>query len=260
LRLGDLPRRAASAIDDSAWRIHAETSVANLPSIKREAPGMRTLVSALAFLIFLAMSAAAGDPPAKKDAPSSKKDEGGLKVGSNLPGTFHPYNVTGPHKQRFHCLISEHGLDPMVMIFCKNVDFADPLPNLLKRLDAAIDKKPDTSLGAFAVFLPDELPDTAGSNDQEQDKNNKNDDARLELAKKIEQNGSDMKLKHVILCLDNKSDVAKYKLADDNLITVVLYKRLKVVAVHALPKSDFTDAAVEKIMADVADKLSAKRK
>lgn len=221
---------------------------------------MRTLVSALAFVIFLAMSAAADDPPAKKEDKSSKKDEAGLKVGNNLPGTFHPYNVTGPHKQRFHCLISEHGLDPMVMIFYKNVDFGDPLPNLLKRLDAAIDKNTNIPLGAFAVFLPDDLPDTAGSNEKEQDANNKNDDARLELAKKVEQSASDMKLKHVILCLDNKSDVAKYKLQDDNLITVVLYTKLKVVAVHALPKSDFTDAAVEKIMADVADKFGAKKK
>lgn len=214
---------------------------------------MRTLVSTLAFLIFVVMSAAADDPPAKKDA-------AGLKVGSNLPGTFHPYNVTGPHKQRFHCLISEHGLDPMVMIFHKNADFGDPLPNLLKHLDAAIDKNPNSPFGAFAVLLPDELPDTAGSNEKEQNTNNKNDDARLEIAKKIEDKASDMKLKHVVLCLDNKSDVAKYKLQDDNLITVVLYKKLKVVSVHALPKSDFTDATVEKIMADVADKFGAKKK
>lgn len=221
---------------------------------------MRTLVSTLTFLIFVVMSAAADDPPAKKEDKSSKKDDAGLKVGSNLPGTFHPYNVTGPHKQRFHCLISEHGLDPMVMIFYKNVDFGDPLPNLLKKLDAALDKSPNMPFGAFAVFLPDELPDTVGSNEKEQNANNKNDDARLELAKKIEDKASDMKLKHVVLCLDHKSDLAKYGLGDDNLITVVLYKRLKVVALHALPKSDFTDSAVDKIMADVADKFGAKKK
>lgn len=202
---------------------------------------MRTLVSALALLVF-----AASETP--------------LKVGSNLPGPFHPYNVTGPHKQHFHCLISEHGLDPMVMIFYKNVDFSDPLPELLKRLDAAIDKEPTTRLGAFIVFLPEDLPDVAGSNDKDQTTNSKNDDARLELAQKIEAAASDNKLKHVVLCLDNKSDVAKYGLSEENLITVVLYAKLKVVAVHALPKSDFTEAAVEKIMADVDDKLGAKRK
>lgn len=221
---------------------------------------MRTLVSAMAFLAFLAISAAADDPPAKKEDKTSSKDDAPLKVGNNLPGTFQPYNVTGPHKQRFHCLITEHGLEPMVMIFCKSVDFSDPLPNLLKSLDTAIDKNANTPFGAFAVFVPNDLPDAVGSNAKEQDTNSKNDDARLELEKKIEQNGSDMKLRHVILCLDHKSDVAKYGLKDENLITVVLYKKLKVVAVHALTKSDFTDAAVEKIMADVADKLGTKKK
>ncbi len=202
---------------------------------------MRTLVFALAFLVL-----AAADAP--------------LKEGGNLPGSFHPYNVTGPHKQHFHCPVSEHGLEPMVLIFYKNVDFSDPLPNLLKRLDTAIDKNPDTRLGAFVTFLPDNLPDVVGSKENDPDTNSKNDDARLEMEKKIEQNAADMKLKHVVLGLDTKSDVAKYQLNDDNLITVVLYVKLKIVAVYALPKSDFTDAAVEKIMTDVADKLGAKRK
>src|SRR5579875_2929070 len=206
---------------------------------------MRTLVFLLVFLIFPARSVGA-------DAP--------LKVGNNLPGPFHPYNVTGPYKQHFHCPVSEHGLEPMVLIFYKNVDFSGPLPNLLKRLDAAIDKNPDTHLGAFVTFVPDNLPDVLGSKENDQDTNSKNDDARLEIEKKIEQNAADMKLKHVVLGLDTKSDVAKYQLNDDNLITVVLYVKLKIVAVYALPKSDFTDAAVEKIMTDVADKLGAKRK
>lgn len=221
---------------------------------------MRTLIPALAILIFVVLSATADDPPAKKEDASSKKSESPLKVGKNLPGTFHPYNVTGPFKQRFHCLVSEHALEPMVMIFYNSVDFADPLPNLLKRLDEAIEKSKNAPFGAFAVFLPDQLPDTAGSKEKDQDKNTKNDDERLVLEKKIEQNAADMKLKHVVMCMDNKSDVAKYELGNDNLITVVLYNRLKIVAVHALPKSDFTDAAVGKILADVAEKFSVKRK
>jgi hypothetical protein len=228
---------------------------------------MRTLICSLALLALTAISAIADDPPtdkktppAKKEAAPSKKDLAPLTVGNNLPGPFHPYNVTGPYKQHFHCLVSEHGLEPMVMIFHKNVDFSEPLPKLLQRLDTAIDKNPSTSLGTFVVFLPDDLPDVAGSKEKSQDTNSKNDDARLELEKKVEQAGSDMKLKHVVLCLDNKSDVSKYALSENNLVTVVLYTKLKIVAVHSLSKSDFTDAAVEKIMADVADKLGAKRK
>jgi hypothetical protein len=223
---------------------------------------MRTFVSTLALTFLAAMLTAADDAPSpnKKEDKSAKKSAVGLKVGNNLPGSFHPYNVTGENKHRFHCLVSEHALDPTVLIFYKNVDFSDPLPNLLKRLDAAIAKNPDTRLGAFVVFVPDDLPDVTGSKDKEAEVNSKNDDARLELEKKIDAAASDMKLKNVVLCLDDKSDVAKYQLDDANLVTVVLYSKLKVVAVHALPKSDFTDAAVEKIMAEAAEKLGAKRK
>ncbi len=214
---------------------------------------MRTL-SSLALLVLVMLAVSADTPPAAKDkkaptdAPPKEKEDS-----SKLAGAFHPYNVTGPRKGHYHCLISEHGLDPMVMIFHKNVDFADPLPALLKKLDAAIEKNPSASLGSFVVFLPDDLPEVVGAND-------KTDDARLELEKKVEQAGGDMKLKHVVLCLDSKADVEKYNLSDANLVTVVLYKKLKVVAVFALPKSDFTDAAVEKIVTAVADKLGAKRK
>jgi hypothetical protein len=228
---------------------------------------MRTLFSSVVLLAVAVLSTAADDPPSdKKTLPpakedkSSKKDDATLKPGKPLPGPFQPYNVTGLHKHRFHCIISEHDLDPMVLIFYKNVDFSDPLPNLLKRLDAAIDKNASARLGSFVVFLPDDLPDVAGSNDKSEETNSKNDDARIELEKKIDQAGSDMKLKHVILCLDSKSDVEKYDLSDSDLVTVVLYKKLKVVAVYRLPKSDFTDAAVEKIMTDVAGELGAKRK
>ncbi len=140
----------------------------------------------------------------------------------------------------------------MVMIFHKDVDFSDPLANLLKKLDTAIEKNPNVRLGAFVVFLPEELKDVVG-------RDNESDDARNELDKKVADKGADLKLKQVVLCLDSKADVEKYHLGDDNLVTVVLFNKYKTVAVFALPKSEFTDAAVEKIMAAVADTLGAKR-
>lgn len=220
---------------------------------------MRTLLSPFVVLIFVSLLAADDDAPSNKAA-SGKKNEVALKVGNNLPGSFHPYNVNGENKQRYHCLVSEHGLEPTVMIFYKGVEVADPLPNLLKRLDTAIAKNPERRLGAFVVFVPDDLPDVTGSKEKDAEANSKNDDARLEYEKKIEAVASDLKLKHVVLCLDDKTDVAKYQLDDANLVTVVLYSKLKIVAVYALPKSDFNEAAVEKIMGDVTEKLGAKRK
>src|SRR5215472_16082836 len=108
------------------------------------------IFSSLALFVVVVLIVSADAPPAgkdkeaPKDAPSKQKEDP-----SKLAGTFHPYNVTGPHKGHFHCLISEHGLEPMVMIFHKDVDFADPLPALLKKLDAAIEKNPTARLGSF---------------------------------------------------------------------------------------------------------------
>jgi hypothetical protein len=225
---------------------------------------MRTLFFSLPLLFAMSIVAGADDAPSsaspKNGDKSAKKETPFPRVGSNVPGSFHPYNVTGQNKRLYHCLISEHGLEPTVATFYKNVDFSDPLPALLKKLDAAIAKNADVRLGAFAVFVPDDLPDVTGSKAKDAEENSKNDDMRLELEKKIDAAASDMKLKNVVLCLDDKSDVAKFQLDNANLVTVILYSKLQVVAVYALPKSDFNDAAIEKIMTDVADKLGAKRK
>lgn len=235
---------------------------------------MRTL-SLLAMFVLVAFGAAADDPPIKKDAPPAKKKaepapkkeespdeketrsdsaDSPLKEGKDLPGPFHPYNVdvTGKHKGRYHCLVSEHGLDPMVLIFHKNVEFGDALRNLLKALDAAIEKNPNVRLSAFVVFLPDNLPEVVGSD-------NNNDDLRRELEDKVGKGGGDLKLKHVVLCLDSSKDVEKYGLRDTDLATVILCDKYKVVRAFRLAGSDFNEDAVGQIMAGVA-KMGAKRK
>jgi hypothetical protein len=216
---------------------------------------MRTLALILAFSVLATLVGAADDRPTKKDpAPVKKEPSPDKKDGPrNLPGTFHPLNVTGPYKDHYHCLISEYGLDPMVVIFHKNLDFSDPLRSLVQKLDTAIDKNPAARLSSFVVFLPDELPEVLGASDKE-------DDARLKLVEQVDDWGKGLKLKHVVLCLDSKPDVEKYNLRDTDLVTVVLCNKLKVVSVFALPKSDFTEDTVAKIMKAVAEQLGATRK
>lgn len=216
---------------------------------------MRTLVLCLAFFA-LAAFVPADDSPAKKDSSPTKKGAAPAKKDgpADLPGPLHPFNVTGPHKSHYHCPVSEHGLDPIVLVFHKDLDFSDPLRGLAQKLEAAIEKNPNARLASCIVFLPDPgtLPEVVGDND-------KNDDARLKVAEKVEDWGKALKLKHVVLGLDSKSDLEKYNLRDTDLITVVLCNKLKVLGTFALPKSDFTEASVEKIMKAVADKLGATR-
>lgn len=217
---------------------------------------MRTLVLCLASFALAAFVPATDDSPAKKDSPPTKKGAAPAKkdAPADLPGPFHPFNVTGPHKSHYHCPVSEHGLDPIVLVFHKDLDFSDPLRGLAQKLEAAIEKNPSARLASCIVFLPDPgtLPEVVGDND-------KNDDARLKVAEKVEDWGKALKLKHVVLGLDSKADLEKFNLRDTDLITVVLCNKLKVLGTFSLPKSDFTEASVEKIMKAVADKLGATR-
>src|SRR4029079_16835979 len=49
------------------------------------------------------------------------------------------------------CLVCENGLNPVVMIFAREV--SDPLVRLLGKIDAATAKHRESSLGSFVVFL-----------------------------------------------------------------------------------------------------------
>src|SRR5262245_52629352 len=78
----------------------------------------------------------------------------GPQPGKPLPGSFHPFNVNGEKgKGKYHCLVCEYGLDPVVLVFADNPK--DPqVIDLLKRLDALVKKEQKTSyLHSFAVFL-----------------------------------------------------------------------------------------------------------
>lgn len=178
---------------------------------------------------------------ASADAPAA---EGGLKPNDNLPGSFMPYNVTGTYRGRYHCLVSDYGLEPTVIVFVRDLDASDALKDLLKQLEDRIVKNPATRLHAFAVFVSSELPDILS-----------NDDKRDELAKKVEDLSNSLALKNVVCCLDSPKDVEKYGLGEAR-VTALLYNKYRVVSVHTLPKGDEA-GQVAKIMADVSEKLKA---
>jgi hypothetical protein len=188
-----------------------------------------------AFLCVFALTVGtAGQPPT------------GLKPDANLPGPLNPYNVTGPYKGHFHDLFAEFGMEPTVLIIARGLELAGDLKDLLTKLDATIEKNPNARLHAGVIFLTDDLPDVVT-----------NDDKREELTPKIEDLGKG--LKHVVLALDSKKYLDKYDLGDA-AVTVILYNKLKIVAVHSLTKGKLDDQAVNQVLAEVADKLGAKRK
>jgi hypothetical protein len=176
------------------------------------------------------------------DAPADTK--GGLKENDNLPGVFMPYNVTGPYKGRYHCLISDYSLEPTVMLFVRDLEVSNPLKELLKQLDERIASNPAVRLHAFVVFVSSELPDVVT-----------NDDKRDEMAKKLEDLSNSLALKNVVFCLDSPKDVEKYVHGEDRA-TAILFRKYRVVSAYTLPKGDEADT-LAKILADVGAKLRA---
>ncbi len=204
----------------------------------------------------------------------SAEESGPLVAGKNVPGSFHPYNVTArlfakvdpaddeeadvkvkkadyTTKGKFHCLVTEYDLDPVVMLFARNLEDNAAFRDLLTKLDAAIDRNPSVRMRSFVVFIPDDITDVVAE-----------DEKRAEAEKRIQKVADDLKLKNVVLTLASKSDVAKYALDDTSALTAVVYKQLRIEGVHKIlrDKLDKADAdTVKPIMKDVAEKLKATR-
>jgi len=92
---------------------------------------------------------------------------------SLILGPYHVKNVTGPRKDRYHCLVCRNGLNPVAAIFVEpqKPDGADkdwmlgwvkenladeaPLCKLFKKLNTVSEKNPDAFLGVYAIFFAD---------------------------------------------------------------------------------------------------------
>jgi hypothetical protein len=198
-------------------------------------------------VLALVLAAPAASQAEKQDAKEKKKP--GLVVGEDLPGPFHPYNVNGPRAGRYHCLVTQTSLDPIVLVVVRDLDFTAGLKSLEKELENRAAKNPNVRLTSFTVFLSEELPDVV-----------KNDDKREQLAAKLENFAKDLDLKQVVVCLGSKKDLEAYALDDSAWATVVLVKNYKVLAVHPLKKDALNAGQVKQIIDEVADKLGATRK
>ncbi|HXG08706.1 MAG TPA: hypothetical protein VNK04_02865 [Gemmataceae bacterium] len=192
----------------------------------------------------------------------------GLQPGDELPGPFRPYNVTGKFGERtikelggketavegqFHCLVCDYGLAPVAMVFVRNADLAnppEPLLKLLKELHDLVQKHRNARLGAFAVFLSDDLPDVVTD-----------DEKRDELAKQLKDHvdkGAELALgENVVLALESKKYLANYPLDDNAVVTVVLYRNYKVVETLTFAKFDAIN--VEAVAAKVKEMVAAKK-
>ena len=177
---------------------------------------MKSLLAALA-LISLSCAAAGAAEPLKS----------GLQAGEKITNIFEPLNVTGPFAGEPHCLVCENGLNPVAMIFAREVN--EPLVKLLAKIDKATEKNRDVELGSFVVFLSE----------------------KEGLKEQLESVAKKQGFKQIILSTFDPAGPEDFKVAKDSDVTVVLYREHLVKANHAFRKGELTDQAVEKIVGDL---------
>src|SRR5262245_4177131 len=151
----------------------------------------------------------------------------GLQPGEKITTILEQVNDTDEHAGEPYCLICENGLSPVAMLFAREVN--EPLLKLLGKLDEATVKHREKELGSFVVFL------------------NESDALREQLAKAAKQRG----LKRIVLSTYAPAGPDGFSVAADADLTVVMYREHEVKANHAFRRGELTDAASERILADL---------
>jgi hypothetical protein len=159
----------------------------------------------------------------------------GPQAGSKVPGPFHPLNVTGEDAGKKACLYCKAGDAPVVAIFARNAEDAN-LKKLIAAIDAATEKNSKADMNSFVVFLS----------------------ADDKLEGKLKKMAEEAKLKKVVLSIEAPEGPAKYNIAKDADVTVLLYTDHTVKANYAFEKGKLTDKDVAAVVADVTKILPAK--
>src|SRR5262245_23342920 len=151
----------------------------------------------------------------------------GLQPGEKITTIFEPLNVTGEHAGEPYCLICENGLAPVAMLFAHDVN--EPLLKLIGKLDEATEKNRSQEMGSFVVFLSEK------------------EGLREQLAAAAKKRG----LRRTVLSMYPPAGPEGFNVSAEAELTVVLYREHEVKANHALRRGELTDAASEKILADL---------
>jgi hypothetical protein len=150
-------------------------------------------------------------------------------------------------------------LNPAVLIFARQLDEAESvsLTNLLKKLDAVVEKHPDAQLGICAVFndggymklVEKEIDESAAAAKQELTQAIEFKDSMVTKLKKLAKSAD---LKHVSLSL---GDPSNYQVPPNTDVRVLFYDKHLTISDNAYAKEKLTDAEMDKIVKEVEAKL-----
>ena len=153
----------------------------------------------------------------------------GPQAGEKLAGPFHPLNVNGESAGKKACLYCKNGDNPVAMVFARTAD-CPATAKLISKLEEATAANSKCEMGCYVVFLSDD------------DK----------MADKLKELSDKLKLKNVILAVDNPAGPKGYNVAKDADITVVLYTERTSKVNMAFEKGKITDADIDGIVKGVS--------
>jgi len=190
-------------------------------------------------------------------SPRESEDfKSGPQKGETIAGSFAPFNVNGKRKDRFHCLVCDFGVEPVVLVFAREPAEGkdEALTDLMKQLDDAVERHQDRFLHSFAVFLSPDAPGTltADGNDTAE-KLVKEATGREALTLRLQSRAE--KLKNVVVSYFPAAGPKGYKISDKAEVTVLFYTGFKVDANFAFRAGEFQPENVKAIVKTIDDKL-----
>lgn len=183
-------------------------------------------------MAFVATCGAILPVPAAETAGASVRS--GLQVGERITSIFEPLNVTGPYQGERHCLVCENGVNPVVMIFARDINAS--LEKLLIEVDRATAKHQSQQMGSFLVLL-------GGKDEQSQQLS--------ELARRHQ-------LKHLVLSVDELEGPPGFAVAPNAEFTAILYRDFEVKANYAFSDGGLPEKSIPAILADLPKILTSK--
>ena len=185
----------------------------------------------------------------------------GPEVGTQIPGSFSPYNLNGKRKGSYHCLVCEYALGPVALIFAREPakDKDQALTDLLKKLDKAVDENRRQDLRAVVVFLsPDASSSATDPKLSDPAKLVEEAAARDKLIERLQPRADS--LRNVIVCIFPAAGPKSYAINDKAEVTLVLYNRFKVLANAAFGEGEFQQKDADAFMKTVTDTLAKEKK
>jgi hypothetical protein len=169
----------------------------------------------LGALLAFGFAAAAAEPVAS-----------GPQPGEKVPGPFKPLNVTGSDAGKEECLYCKNGSKPVVMVFTR--ELTPGVVALIKKLDAATAANTEADLATCVIVLSDDK----------------------QLPQALAKWAQTEKVANTVLATYASTGPAKYHLANDAAVTVLLYAKQTVKANHAFRAGELKETSVDALLSD----------